>query len=331
MYEAKDVIGGMMRLVPVFRLPWEIIQRDVDRILDLGVTLEMEHLVDVAPEALLDEGFDAVYVATGFQKDTPLNIPGVKEAKKGVYAALNLLDRVRRGEQPDIGKKALVIGGGDTAMDAVRTSRRLTGNPTTIVYRRTRAEMPASPEEIEGALEEGNILEELVTPVRVVLDDEGAVTGLACVRNQLGEPGPDGRRRPVVIPGSDFVIPCDSIMVAVGQTPELSFLDGSVVTLCSDGGIAIEHGHGPHAGAERLCGRRRGRSRAGEHHRGLRRRPPGGGGHLRASSTFRLPSRLPRCPSCRKATSWRTSRCACRRSRSRSRPRCPSSCARAST
>ena len=256
MYEAKDVLGGMMRLVPVFRLPWEIIQRDVDRILDLGVTLEMDHVVDVAPESLLDEGFDAVYVAAGFQKDTPLNIPGVREATKGVYAALNLLDQVRRGERPDIGKKALVIGGGDTAMDAVRTSRRLTGNPTTIVYRRTRAEMPASPEEIEGALEEGNILEELVTPVRVVLDDEGAVTGLACVRNQLGEPGPDGRRRPVVIPGSDFVIPCDSIMVAVGQTPELSFLDGSVVTLCSEGGIAIEpetgrtHAQGVYAGGD---------------------------------------------------------------------------------
>lgn len=239
-YEAKDVIGGMMRLVPVFRLPWEVIQRDVDRILDLGVTLEMEHLVDMAPEELLDRGFDAVYVAAGFQKDTPLNIPGIREAKKGVYAALTLLDRVRRGEKPDIGKKALVIGGGDTAMDAVRTSRRLTGNPATIVYRRTRAEMPASPEEIEGALEEGCILEELVSPVRVVLDDQGSVTGLACVRNRLDEPGPDGRRRPVVIPGSDFVIPCDSLMVAVGQTPELSFLDGSVVTLCGDGGIAIE-------------------------------------------------------------------------------------------
>lgn len=241
LYEAKDVIGGMMRLVPVFRLPWEVIQRDVNRILDLGVTLELDHVVDMAPEALLDQGFDAVYVATGFQKDTPLNIPGVKDAKKGVYAALTLLDRVRRGERPDLGKKALVIGGGDTAMDAVRTSHRLTGNPTTIVYRRTRAEMPASLEEIEGALEEGNILEELVTPARVELDADGNVTGLACVRNQLGDPGPDGRRRPVVIPGSDFVIPCDTILVAVGQTPELSFLDGSVVTLCSDGGIAIEH------------------------------------------------------------------------------------------
>ena len=136
-FEAKDVIGGMMRLVPVFRLPWEMIQRDVDRILDLGVKLELNHPITGAPEKLLEQGFDAVYVATGFQQDTPLRIPGVEGP--GVYAALDLLDRTRRGERPDLGKKALVIGGGDTAMDAVRTSQRLTGNPTTIVYRRTRA------------------------------------------------------------------------------------------------------------------------------------------------------------------------------------------------
>ncbi len=121
----------------------------------------------MAPEALLDEGFDAVYVATGFQKDTPLQHPGRQGPRRASTRRSTLLDRVRRGERPDMGKKALVIGGGDTAMDAVRTSRRLTGNPATIVYRRTRAEMPASPEEIEGALEEGNILEELVSPVRV--------------------------------------------------------------------------------------------------------------------------------------------------------------------
>jgi putative selenate reductase len=241
MFEAKDVIGGMMRLVPVFRLPWEVIQRDVDRILGLGVTLELGRQITARPEALLTEGFDAVYVATGFQKDTPLSIPGI--GGEGVHAALTLLDRVRGGERVNLGRKALVIGGGDTAMDAVRTSRRLTGNPATIVYRRTHTEMPCSPEELEGALEEGNILEELVSPVRIELKD-GKVVGLACVRNALAEPGLDGRRRPVVIPGSDFVIACDSVIVAVGQSPELSFLDGSVVTLCDDGGIAIEHDTG---------------------------------------------------------------------------------------
>ena len=201
-FEGKDVLGGMMRLVPVFRLPWETIQRDVDRILGMGVTLELSHLIDSPPEELLKDGFDAVYVAAGFQKDTPLKIPGIEG--KGVHAALHLLDRTRRGERVDLGKKALVIGGGDTAMDAVRTSHRLTGVPTTIVYRRTRAEIPASPEELEGALEEGNILEELASPLRIILGAAGQVVALECVRNRLGDPGPDGRRRPQPIPGSEF-------------------------------------------------------------------------------------------------------------------------------
>ncbi len=246
-FEAKDVIAGMMRMVPVFRLPWETIQRDVDRILSLGVKLELNHPITGAPEKLLEEGFDdvvydAVYLATGFQRDTPLRVPGVEGP--GVYAALNLLDRTRRGERPDLGKRALVIGGGDTAMDAVRTSQRLTGNPTTIVYRRTRQEMPASIEEIEGALEEGNILLELTSPARVMRDETGKVMALECLRNKLGEPGPDGRRKPVVIPGSEFQIPCDTVIVAVGQNPDFAFLDGSVVTVCGDGGIAIDHASG---------------------------------------------------------------------------------------
>lgn len=241
-FEGKDVIGGMMRLVPVFRLPWEVIQRDVDRVLAMGVELKLNHPIAGAPEKLLEQGFDAVYVATGFQRDTPLRIPGVDGP--GVYAALGLLDRTRRGERPDLGRKALVIGGGDTAMDAVRTSQRLTGNPTTIVYRRTRAEMPASLEEIEGALEEGNELLELTTPLRVVRDEAGKVVALECLRNKLGEPGADGRRKPVAIPGSEFQIPCDTVIIAVGQNPDFAFLEGSVVSLCSDGGIAIDRATG---------------------------------------------------------------------------------------
>jgi putative selenate reductase len=237
-HEAKDVIGGMTRLVPVFRLPWEIVQGDVDRIAALGVNLKLNSKVTGAPETLLAKGYDAVYVATGFQNDARLDIPGI--AGDGVMAALNLLDRTRRGERPDLGRKALVIGGGDTAMDAVRTSARLTGNPTTIVYRRTRHEMPASPEELEGALEEGNELLPLTTPVRVVRNAGGKVTALECLRNELGEPGPDGRRRPVAIKGSEFTIPCDTVIVAVGQDPAFDFLAGSVVARDKRGGIAID-------------------------------------------------------------------------------------------
>ena len=276
-----------MRLVPVFRLPWEIIQRDVDRILDLGVKLELNHPITGAPEKLLHEGlddgvYDAVYVATGFQRDTPLRIPGVEGP--GVLAALDLLDRTRRGERPDLGRKALVIGGGDTAMDAVRTSRRLTGNPTTIVYRRTRAEMPASPEELEGALEEGNILKELVSPVRVVRDAAGKVTALECVRNELGEPGADGRRQPVAIPGSEFSHPVRHRDRGRGPKPRLRVPRRQRRDAVRRG----RHRHRPcqrqHRRARRLRGRRRGRGRPGEHHRGLRRWPPCGRSRSAGSS-----------------------------------------------
>lgn len=236
-FEAKDQPGGMMRLVPAFRLPTEIIEQDVQRILDLGVQVQYNEKINRPPETLLSEGYDAVYVAAGFQKNTPLDIEGVEGP--GVYSALEVLESSRRGEYKDLGRKALVIGGGDTAMDATRTARRLTGNPATIVYRRTIHEMPATPEELEGALEEGNELRELVSPLRVIREG-GRVVGLECIQNHLGEPGADGRRKPVPTPGTEFVLPADSILLAVGQLPELSFTDGSKISLQRNGSIAVD-------------------------------------------------------------------------------------------
>ena len=226
-FEAKDVVGGMMRLVPTFRLPWSVIQEDVDRITSMGVEIKLSHPITEPPEELLKEGFDAVYIASGLQKDVPLHIPGIDG--EGVFTSLDLLERVRRGEQVDLGSKALVIGGGDTAMDAARVAHRLTGHPATIVYRRSEKEMPANDEEKEGAFEEGNVLRELASPTRVILKD-GRVVALECVQNKLGEPGPDGRRRPVPIEGSEFQIEADSVIVAIGQSPEFTFLGGSTVS-----------------------------------------------------------------------------------------------------
>jgi putative selenate reductase len=236
-FEARDVIGGMMRLVPPFRLPWEIIQEDVDRILALGVEVRLNTPVTTPPEELLKQGFDAVYIASGFQRDTPLRLPGVEGP--GVMSAMHLLDRSRRGERVDLGRRAVVIGGGDTAMDATRTAHRLTGAPATILYRRTRREMPTAEEELAGALEEGNVLEELVSPVRI-LRQNGQVVAVECVRNRLGEPGPDGRREPVAIPGSEFLVETDTVIAAVGQLPELTFLDGSAVLRHKSGGVLID-------------------------------------------------------------------------------------------
>ncbi len=238
-FEAKDVPGGMMRLVPPFRLPWEVIQRDIDRIMQLGVSIRLNTPITAAPEELLRQGFDAVYLASGFQRDTPLRVPGVEGP--GVIPALRLLDLSRRGEPVSLGKTAVVIGGGDTAMDAARTAQRLTGNPATILYRRTRREMPAAEEEVEGTLEEGAILKELVAPTRILRDREnGKVIGIECVLNRLGEPGPDGRREPVAIPGSEHTIPCDAVIVAVGQLPELTFLDSSGVARHKGGGVVVD-------------------------------------------------------------------------------------------
>ena len=236
-FEARDVAGGMMRVVPPFRLPSSIIDCDIERILALGVELRLGAPIVGPPEGLLSQGFDAVYLATGFQRDAPLRVPGVEGP--GVMPALELLDRSRRGERVDLGPAVVVIGGGDTAMDAARTARRFSGRPVTLLYRRTRREMPAAPEELEGAIEEGVRLEELVSPVEIVRRD-GRVVGVRVVRNELGEAGPDGRRSPVPVAGGEFVVPADTVVVAIGQLPELAFLDGSRVRRHRGGGVEVD-------------------------------------------------------------------------------------------
>ncbi|MEA3238704.1 MAG: putative selenate reductase subunit YgfK [Candidatus Bipolaricaulota bacterium] len=240
-FEAKDAVGGMPAIAPKFRLPQQIIDEDVKRIVDLGVRIETNHPVDTPPESLLDQGFSAVYVASGFQRDAMLEIDGFDG--EGTFTALDILERVRQGEKVVLGEKVVVIGGGNTAMDAARTAARISGVPTTIIYRRTKAEMPADIEEIEDLLAEGNTIEELLSPVRVIRKD-GKMVGIRCVRNRLGEPGPDGRRRPVPIKGSEIDIPADTMIIAIGQRPELTFLDGSGISVTDRGRIAAEDGTG---------------------------------------------------------------------------------------
>jgi putative selenate reductase len=217
-YEARDRPGGMLAIAPTFRLPEAIVQEDIERITKLGVKIELSHPITSPPEELLKSGFDAVYIASGAGKDARLGMEG--EAGEGVYHSLDFLDRVRRGERVELGSRVLIIGGGNSAMDAARTARRLTDGSVTIVYRRTRSEMPADGEEIEDALVEGVILEELASPTRIILR-EGRVVALECVRNELGEPGPDGRRRPVPVVGSEFQIEADSVVIAIGQALEV--------------------------------------------------------------------------------------------------------------
>jgi putative selenate reductase len=240
-FEAREVPGGMCAIAPAFRIPPSVVQADIKRITALGAELVLNHRVTEPPEKLLEQGFEAVYLATGFQRDAGLEIPGIDG--QGVFTALRFLEAVMRDEKPDLGDRVLVIGGGNTAMDAARTAQRLTGRPSTVVYRRTLTEMPAETEELEWLFEEGNELIELASPVRVILK-EGRVAALECVRNELGEPGPDGRRRPVPVPGSEFQIGTDaervSIILAIGQKPDLGFLDQAPLTFHRDGRIVTD-------------------------------------------------------------------------------------------
>lgn len=239
-YEEREKAGGMPGIAPEFRLPDGVVQKDVERIKALGAEIRLGHPITEEPEVLLEQGFDAVYVAPGAQKDARLGIEG--EDGEGVYHALELLERVSRGETIAIEGDVLVIGGGNTAMDAARTARRLSDGRVTVVYRRTQGEMPADEEEVAAALDEGIEVEELASPRRVVLE-EGRVVSLECVRNELGEPGPDGRRRPVPVEGSEFQMKASAdrelhVVVAIGQWPDVAFLGGSSVHV--KGGWTIE-------------------------------------------------------------------------------------------
>ena len=236
-FEAREKPGGMLAIAPDFRLPPEVVQADIERITGLGVEIRLNHRVSLPPSELLAQGYDAVYVASGFQKDAALDISGIEG--QGVFTSLRFLEAVARGEKPDLGKAVLVIGGGNTAMDAARTAQRLTGRPATVVYRRSLAEMPAEPEERRDLLEEGNRLMELAAPQRVILKG-GRVSALECLRVELGEPGADGRRVPKPVAGSEFQIEADSIILAIGQQPDLRFLAGSGLTFRKDGAIITE-------------------------------------------------------------------------------------------
>jgi putative selenate reductase len=237
LFEAREMPGGMLAIAPHFRLPQDVVQADIDRITALGAEIKLNHRVTVPPEELLNDGFDAVYVATGFQKDAVLNIEGIDG--QGVFTALRFLEQVARGEKPDLGSKVLVIGGGNTAMDAARTAQRLTGQPSTVVYRRTQAEMPAEEEELRDLFDEGNALIELASPKRVI-HKQGRMVALECVRNELGEPGPDGRRKPVPVEGSEFQIEADSLILAIGQQPDIAYFDGTGIKFHRNGAIVTD-------------------------------------------------------------------------------------------
>ena len=223
-FEALPVAGGMLRVgVPEYRLPSWIVDREVQDIVDLGVELRLNHPVNNLDDVFA-EGFDAVLIAVGAHEGIRLNIPGAD--LDGVLINTHFLRDVRLGNPPKLGKVVAVIGAGDVAMDVARTARRL-GAEVHVYYRRTREEATADPEEMERAEEEGVVFHWQVTPVEIVGDGNRRVVGMKCVRTEPGLPDETGRRRPVVVPGSEHFVPCDNVIFSVGQRAGLAFIPES--------------------------------------------------------------------------------------------------------
>jgi NADPH-dependent glutamate synthase beta subunit-like oxidoreductase len=221
LFEALPKLGGMLRYgIPSYRLPKEVLAQEIDHILSLGI--EAQTNVRVGKEIKWEElkKFDAVFVAAGAWKSLPLKVSGEESA--GVMSGVSFLQKVNSGETVDLGKRVAIIGGGNTAMDAARAGLRLGAKPL-VLYRRTKEEMPAWEEEISEAEEEQIEFIFLSSPVKI-LTENGKVKGIECVRNLLGPPGKDGRREPRPIENSNFTLPVDSIISAIGEAPDLSFL-----------------------------------------------------------------------------------------------------------
>jgi NADPH-dependent glutamate synthase beta subunit-like oxidoreductase/coenzyme F420-reducing hydrogenase delta subunit len=230
--EALPVPGGMMRVgIPGFRLARERLNWDIDEILAEGVELRTNTRVENV-ENLFAEGYDAVVLAVGLHASMSLSIPGAEEPGgtdgdwPGVMGAVEFLRQVNLGERPDWrGKQVIVVGGGSTAMDTARFCRRL-GAEVTVVYRRSRAEMPAHDFEVDDARREGVKLRLLSNPVKILRQD-GQMTAVECIQMELGEPDESGRRRPIPIEGSEFTLPADQVLLAIGQVSDLSLLPES--------------------------------------------------------------------------------------------------------
>ncbi|MFQ5965402.1 MAG: FAD-dependent oxidoreductase [Candidatus Scalinduaceae bacterium] len=239
-FEREPVVGGMLRLcIPAFRLPREQIKYDLQYILKLGVEFRLNTNVgkDLTIDDLLNKGYKAVFIATGAHRSNTLNIPG--EDAKGVVNCIEFLKKVNLKGAIEIGAKVVVIGGGSSAIDSARSVLRL-GSEVTIIYRRTRKEMPAYHSEIKEAEEEGVKIKCLAAPIEIVSDNE-MVTAVKCVEMAPGEIDESGRPRPVPISGKQFIVETDYVIHAIGQIPDLEVLSGnSDINASKRGTIEVE-------------------------------------------------------------------------------------------
>ncbi|MBU1713367.1 MAG: FAD-dependent oxidoreductase [Proteobacteria bacterium] len=225
--EALDQPGGMLRVgIPDYRLPPAVLDDEINYILSHGIVLKtgIKFGSDISVADLRKEGFSAMFLGIGAHESMRMNIPG-EEAVEGVIDAVAFLRKVNLGEREVPGKRVVVVGGGNVAIDAARVVKRLGAGHVIVVYRRSEKEMPAYPDEIEGALEEGIEFSYLTAPVSIRSTD-GLVTGFECIRTELGPPDASGRRRPVPVKGSEFVIDCDAVIPAIGQKMNVAWVEG---------------------------------------------------------------------------------------------------------
>ncbi len=227
-FEALHVAGGVLVYgIPEFRLPKAIVSKEVDTLKKLGVKIETNMVIGkiLSIDELLENGFEAIFIGSGAGLPRFMNIPG--ENLKGVYSANEFLTRVNlmkayqdTSTTPIMhARKVAVVGGGNVAMDAARSAMRLGAEKVYVVYRRSEEELPARREEFEHAKEEGIDFRLLNNPTEILSDDSGNVIGMTCIRMELGEPDASGRRRPVEVPGSEFTLDVDCVIIAIGTSP----------------------------------------------------------------------------------------------------------------
>jgi glutamate synthase (NADPH/NADH) small chain len=251
-FEAFHAPGGVLIYgIPEFRLPKDIVQKEVDRLKEDGVEIQPNSIIGKTfTVAELRERYDAIFLAVGAGLPVFMGVPG--ENLKGVYSANEYLTRVNlmgawdpNSDTPVLhGQRVVVVGGGNVAMDAVRTAKRLGAAEATIVYRRGREELPARVEEVHHAEQEGIRFEFQVAPLEVIGNDEHWVTGLRCQRMELGEPDASGRRRPVPIPGSEWVIECDMVVVAIGTRSNPLLTKTTPDLVVNEWGYIVTDDHG---------------------------------------------------------------------------------------
>jgi heterodisulfide reductase subunit A-like polyferredoxin len=238
-FEARPVAGGMLRVgIPDYRLPPAVLDKEIRAVTRLGVEIKLNTALgrDVTVEGLFSQGFKAVYVAIGAHQNLRLKIPG--EDAEGVLSGVEFLRRSNLGAIAELSGRVVIVGGGDVAIDAARSALRLGADKVTILYRRTRVEMPAREAEVEDALAEGIEIQYLTAPQRVLTKDN-RVSGIECIKMELGEPDSSGRRRPIPVAGSEFVVETDWVLPAIGQAPGSAFLEDQAGVTLARGGTVL--------------------------------------------------------------------------------------------